>query len=94
LLRALELRLGGDHRRVVVHVPTTHGRARARLHRTGAVRSERVESDGSFAIEVTLRPHELERICREEGLDLPDALTCAATGRFLESRVPAAAGAD
>jgi GTP-binding protein HflX len=94
LLQALEVRLGGDHRRVVVQVPATHGRARARLHRTGAVRSERIADDGSFAIEVTLRPHELERICREEGLEPPAVLPCAATGRFLESRVPAIAGAD
>ncbi len=94
LLQALEVRLGGDHRRVVIHVPATHGRARARLHRTGAVRSERIADDGSFAIEVTLRPHELQRICREEGLEPPAVLPCAATGRFLESRVPAIAGAD
>jgi GTP-binding protein HflX len=93
LLTALELRLGGGHRRVTLHVPASHGRARARLHRSGAVRSESVDADGTFAIEVTMRPHELERICREEGLAVPPA-ACAAPGRFLESRVPAAAGAD
>jgi GTP-binding protein HflX len=93
LLNALELRLGGGHLRVTLHVPASHGRARARLHRSGAVRAERVEADGSFAIDVTLRPHEIERICREEGLEVP-ASACVAPGRFLESRVHAIAGVD
>ena len=95
LLSALEVRLGHDLRRVLLIVPPSKGKARARLHRAGAVRSESVNADGSFAIDVTLRGHELERLCREEGLELPaqDA-ACAGAGRFLESPVPAAVGAD
>ena len=95
LLSALEVRLGNDLLRVVLIVPPAKGRARARLHRAGAVRSEAVNADGSFAIEVSLRRHDLERLCREEGLELPAVdSACAGEGRFLESRVPAVVGAD
>jgi GTP-binding protein HflX len=95
LKRALEVRLGGDMRRVVLHVPPSKGRARARLHSAGAVRSETVGADGAFTIEVSLRESDLARLCREEGLEPPaSGLACAATGPFLESRVPAAVGAD
>ena len=52
-----------------VHVPARGGRARARFHRgrRGARRTR--GADGGFDLEVWMRRPDLERICREEGLD-------------------------
>jgi hypothetical protein len=62
------------------------GRARARLFEAGAVLGQRVLDDGWLEVEVSLRRHELERICREEGVELSaESSPCAAAGPFLQS---------
>ena len=68
-----------------VHVPARGGRARARFHEAGAVLAERVEADGGFELDVWMRRPDIERICREEGLDPPAAMPCLAESAFLQS---------
>ncbi len=91
LLEALHSQLGADLHHCVMTLPPRAGRARARLFEAGAVLAQRQLEDGGIELEVSLRRRELERICRDAGLDLPPAIApCAAAERFLESPVPAA----
>ena len=62
------------------------GRARARLFAAGAVISHKTLADGVVEVEISLRRQDLERICREDGIELPTAnAPCADEGRFLQS---------
>jgi GTP-binding protein HflX len=95
LLGALHAQLGTDLHHCILRLPATEGRARARLFAAGAVLKQRPLEDGGIELEVSLRRHELERICREAGLELPPAAApCAGPGAFLQSRGCAAAGAS
>ena len=85
LREALQGHFGRDLARCQVHVPARAGRARARFHAAGAVLAERVEADGGFALEVWMHRPEIERICREEGLDPPAAAPCMPESAFLQS---------
>jgi len=87
LLRtALHRQLGTDLHHCVLRLPPGEGRARARLFAAGAVLNQQSLADGSVELEVSLRRHELERICREAGIELPpESAPCAATDRFLQS---------
>jgi GTP-binding protein HflX len=85
LREALLGHFGRDLARCQLHVPARAGRARARFHAAGAVLSERVEADGGFELQVWMRRPEIERICREEGLDPPAAAPCLAESAFLQS---------
>jgi GTP-binding protein HflX len=88
LLDALHARLGSDLHRCVLRLPPGEGRARARLYAAGAVLEQRALADGSLELEVTLRRHELERICRDAGLKLPaECPPCAAAEPFIECAV-------
>jgi len=79
----------------VLQLPPAAGRARARLFAAGAVLRQRLLEDGGIELEVSLRRHDLERICREAGLELPEAIApCADSGAFLQSQGWAAAGAS
>jgi GTP-binding protein HflX len=88
LQAALHSRLGRDLHRCFIRLPPGEGRARARLFEAGAVLAQRALKDGSIELEVSLRRHELERICREAGIELPpkDA-PCADAERFIECPV-------
>jgi GTPase len=94
LLRdALHRRLGTDLYHCVLELPPRAGRARARLFAAGAVLRQRDLEDGGTELEVSLRRHDLERICREAGLELPsECAPCAGPGRFLQSPGRVAAG--
>jgi GTP-binding protein HflX len=95
LLGALHAQLGSDLHHCLLRLPPAEGRARARLFAAGAVLRQRPLEDGGIELEVSLRRHELERICREAGLELPGAIApCADSGSFLQSQGCAAAGAS
>ena len=95
LLGALHAQLGSDLHHCVLQLPPAAGRARARLFAAGAVLRQRLLEDGGIELEVSLRRHDLERICREAGLELPEAIApCADSGAFLQSQGWAAAGAS
>jgi GTP-binding protein HflX len=86
LLEALHESLGADLRHGWMRMAPSKGRARARLFEAGAVLGQRVLDDGWLEVEVSLRRHELERICREEGVELSaESSPCAAAGPFLQS---------
>jgi GTP-binding protein HflX len=86
LLTALHQRLGADLCHCVLRIPPQAGRARARLFAAGAVIAQRNLDDGVLEIEVSLRRQDLERICRDDGLELPTAnAPCADGERFLQS---------
>jgi GTP-binding protein HflX len=93
LLGALHAQLGADLHHCLLKLPPAEGRARARLFAAGAVLRQRPLEDGGIELEVSLRRHELERICREAGVELPAAIApCADRGAFLQSQGCAAAG--
>jgi GTP-binding protein HflX len=86
LREALHLHLGSDLYHCVLHVPARAGRARARLFAAGAVMQQRQLEDGSCELEVSLRRHDLERICREDDLELPpQGSPCVGAEPFLQS---------
>jgi GTP-binding protein HflX len=86
LLQALHQRLGADLWRGTLRLPPHAGRARARLFAAGAVIAHQTLEDGVVEAEVSLRRQDLERICREDGIELPSAnAPCADAGRFLQS---------
>jgi len=86
LLQALHQRLGADLWRGTLRIPPRAGRARARLFAAGAVVGQKQLDDGTLEAEVSLRRQDLERICREDGIELPPAnAPCADEGRFLQS---------
>ena len=88
LLQALHDQLGTDLHHCVLHLPPRAGRARARLFEAGAVLGERQVDDGSIEVEVSLRRRDLERICREAGIELPPGVApCASAEPFLQSSV-------
>jgi len=94
LLEALHLHLGDDLYHCMLRVPPSAGRARARLFEAGAVIKERELDDGAWELEVSLRRHDLERICRDDGIEFPEQLAaCAAGERFLQSTQSSQAGA-
>jgi GTP-binding protein HflX len=94
LLDALHSQLGADLHHCLITLPPQAGRARARLFEAGAVLAQRQLDDGSIELEVSLRRRELERICRDAGLELPaEVAPCAAGDRFLQSSGQAAASA-
>lgn len=93
LLGALHAQLGADLHHCLLRLPASEGRARARLFAAGAVLRQRPLEDGGIELEVSLRRHDLERICREAGLELPEPIApCADPGAFLQSPGCVAAG--
>ena len=93
LREALAERFGARLVRLVLHLSTRHGRARAELFRRGAVLGEVARTDGGWDVEVELGERDLADLARREGLVLPPPATdapCLAGGGFLQSR-PAAA---
>ncbi len=93
LRAALHANLGYDLYHCVLRLPPRAGRARARLFQAGAVISERELADGAWELEVSLRRHDLERICREDRVELPDAIApCAPEEPFLQSLQSTVAG--
>jgi GTP-binding protein HflX len=94
LLQALHRQLGTDLHHCILRLPPEAGRARAQLYEAGAVLAQRLLDDGGIELEVSLRRRDLQRICREAGLELPpEVAPCAPGERFLQSPVRAAAGA-
>ncbi len=86
LLQALHQALGADLCRCTLRLPPEAGRARARLFAAGAVISHKTLADGVVEAEISLRRQDLERICREDGIELPTTdEPCAGTGPFLQS---------
>jgi GTP-binding protein HflX len=93
LLDALHAQLGADLHHCLLRLPASAGRARARLFAAGAVLRQRPLDDGGIELEVKLRRHDLERICREAGVEVPAGIApCADPGAFLQSHGCAAAG--
>jgi GTPase len=83
---ALHEALGSDLVKCQLQLPPSKGRARARLFAAGAVLVQHPLEDGWLALDVSLRRVDLERICREEGVELPAVTApCAAAGPFLQS---------
>jgi GTP-binding protein HflX len=94
LLEALHSQLGADLHHCLITLPPHAGRARARLFEAGAVLAQRQLDDGSIELEVSLRRRDLERICRDAGVELPaEVAPCAAGDRFLQSSGQVAASA-
>ena len=94
LLEALHTQLGSDLHHCVLTLPPHAGKARAQLFEAGAVLAQRQLEDGRIEIEVNLRRRELERICRDAGVEMPvESAPCAPGERFLQSSGPAAARA-
>ncbi|MCI0399686.1 MAG: GTPase HflX [Gammaproteobacteria bacterium] len=58
-----------DRVRRWLRIPNTAGRLRARLFQLGAVRQECRNEDGGWTVEVELQGHQLDRLCRDAGLD-------------------------
>jgi GTP-binding protein HflX len=86
LHEALHESLGADLCHGLLRLPPSKGRARARFFAAGAVLGQRQLDDGWLELEVNLRRHDLERICREEGVEMPaETSPCAAAGPFLQS---------
>jgi GTP-binding protein HflX len=86
LLQALHERLGADLCHCRLRLPPRAGRARARLFAAGAVIEQLSLPDGDLEVEVSLRRQDLERICRDDGIELPAACApCAGEGPFLQS---------
>jgi len=86
LLGALHRQLGTDLCHCVLRLPPREGRARARLFAAGAVLRQRPLEDGGTELEVSLRRHQLERICREAGIEVPaGSAPCAGPDAFLKS---------
>jgi GTP-binding protein HflX len=86
LLQALHQRLGADLCRCTLQIPPRAGRARARLFEAGAVLAQRMLDDGVLEVDVSLRRQDLERICRDDGIDVPGACApCAGEAPFLQS---------
>ncbi|MBK7902197.1 MAG: GTPase HflX [Proteobacteria bacterium] len=86
LLQALHQALGADLCRCTLRLPPQAGRARARLFAAGAVISHKTLADGVVEAEISLRRQDLERICREDGIELPTTNEpCADESRFLQS---------
>jgi GTP-binding protein HflX len=85
LVAALQGHLGQALQRCRLRVPARAGRARARFHAAGAVVAERVAADGGFELDLWMRRADIERICREEGLDPPAYAPCLAGTAFLQS---------
>ncbi len=86
LLDALHAQLGSDLHHCLLTLPPQAGRARAQLFEAGAVLAQRQLDDGRIELEVSLRRRELERICREAGVELPaEGAPCAPGERFLQS---------
>jgi GTP-binding protein HflX len=86
LLAALHERLGADLCHCVLTIPPRAGRARARLFEAGAVIAQRMLDEGTLELEVSLRRPDLERICRDDGLELTEVSSpCAGAGAFLQS---------
>jgi len=95
LLAALHRELGVDLHHCLLRLPAGEGRARARLFAAGAVLRQRSLEDGGIDLEVSLRRHELERICREAGVEVPVAIApCAGADPFLQWPVSAAPDAS
>jgi len=91
LLEALHAQLGSDLHHCVLTLPPHAGKARAQLFEAGAVLAQRQLEDGRIEIEVSLRRRELERICRDAGIEMPaESAPCAPGERFLQSSGPAA----
>jgi len=91
---ALHDRLGTDLHHCVLRLPAGEGRARARLYEAGAVLGQRALADGGVELEVSLRRHDLERICREAGLEVPEGRApCTGDDPSIECPVRVAAGA-
>jgi GTP-binding protein HflX len=94
LREALHLRLGSDLYHCVLRVPPRAGRARARLFEAGAVMHQRLLDDGGCELELSLRRRDLERICRDDDLEMPPEITSCVPGeRFLQSERSKAASA-
>lgn len=53
----------------ILTVPARAGRLRSRLFQVGAVRGERVSDRGEYLMHVAIPRRQLQRICRQEGLD-------------------------
>jgi GTP-binding protein HflX len=88
LREALHAHLGSDLYHCVLRVPARAGRARARLFAAGAVMRQQQLEDGSCELEVSLRRHDLERICRDDDLELPQqGSPCAGAEPFLQSNL-------
>jgi GTP-binding protein HflX len=86
LLQALHQRLGADLCHCRLRLPARAGRARARLFAAGAVIGQHPLPDGDLEVEVSLRRQDLERICRDDGVELPaECSPCAGEGPFLQS---------
>lgn len=58
---------GVVHRQV--RLPIEDGRLRARLFELGTVLEERLDRNGEWLLSVEIKPDNLERLCRSEGLD-------------------------
>ena len=83
---ALHEALGTELVHCLLRLPPSKGRARARLFAAGAVLDQRPLEDGWLALDVSLRRLDLERICREEGVEFPaETAPCAAAEPFLQS---------
>jgi GTP-binding protein HflX len=95
LLACLHRQLGSDLHHCRIVIPPHAGRARARLYEAGAVLADRELEDGGLELEVNLRRRDLERICRDAGLELPPSIEpCAPEGAFLQSTERAPNAAD
>ena len=73
LKQEIAQRLKSDNVHGWIRLSPAHARARAAFFDLGAVKSEKVDEEGGYLLEVELPRREYQRLCRREGLE-PDTL--------------------
>ena len=69
LLRVISQHLDPTRCIHVLHIPNTASRLRADLFRSGEVREEHLDGDGSWVMHVNISAASLQRLCRENDID-------------------------
>ena len=68
LLLAIAQSLGAQRVRRWAALPPSAGRLHARLHSLGRVLHEHTDADGGWIMEVELRQHDMDALCKHDGL--------------------------
>ena len=69
LLQVISQHLEPTRRLRILHIPTSASRLRADLFRSGEVREEHLDHDGSWVMHINISASSLERLCRDYGID-------------------------
>jgi len=69
LLRVISQHLDPTRCIHVLHIPSTASRLRADIFRSGDVREEHLDGDGSWVMQVNISAASLQRLCRENDIE-------------------------